>query len=488
MTTRTTPSTAPRGGPHRDRHQRALLAVLAGNMLLDALEVSVVMVAAPAIGTALELPPHAVQWTVTGFAAGFGGLLLLGARLVERLGRRRVYLVALLAFAAASLVAAAATGPVLLAATRVVKGGCAALTAPTGLAIILRTFPDGPRRRRAVSVYTLFGAAGFTLGLLLSGLLTAVDWRLTLAFPAPVALALCAVGFRVIPRDAARTSAPRPVGAVGALLLTAALLALVSALAGLPEDGWRGGRAAVAFGVCAALLAAYVVHELRSADPLVPRGWFAHRTALRAALGAAALNGSYLGLLFVLTFQFRSAWGWGPLRTALALLPASAPLAASAWCSGWIVARWGAARLVAAGSLAATTGYALCLWHGPAHGYPRGVLPPLLLVAAAFVLAFAALNTRAASGVPAAGRATAIAVYQTAVQLGAAVTVAAVAALLATGPGGPAGDGASDPAARQRALALVTVVGAAGLLVSLPGLARRSDRGAAEAVPVDGPG
>ncbi|MFD5342492.1 MFS transporter [Streptomyces anulatus] len=193
-----TPATA---AAKRDPRLWGLLFVLAGNMLIDALEVSVLVVAAPSIGADLRLAPAVLQWTISGFALGFGGLLLFGARVVALLGRRRVYLAALLAFAAASLVAALATDPALLTATRFVKGFCAALTAPTGLAIISTAFREGPARDRAVSVYTLFGAAGFTAGLLLSGLLTSVSWRWTLAFPAPVVLLLFLFARRLLPPD-----------------------------------------------------------------------------------------------------------------------------------------------------------------------------------------------------------------------------------------------------------------------------------------------
>ncbi|MDT0444585.1 MFS transporter [Streptomyces johnsoniae] len=178
-----TTSAAP--GPAAAPRPWALLAVLAGNMLIDALEVSTLLIAAPAIGTDSHLAPAGIQWMLSGFALGFAGLLLLGPQLADRFGRRPVYLAALAVFAAASLAAAATNDPALLAATRFVKGCCAALTAPMGLAIITSAFRDGAPRRRAVSVYVLFGAVGFTTGLLLSGLLTEAHWRLTLAFPAP---------------------------------------------------------------------------------------------------------------------------------------------------------------------------------------------------------------------------------------------------------------------------------------------------------------
>lgn len=142
-----TPTAGERAGPA----PWALVSVLAANMLVDALEVSANLVALPAVGAGLGLSVPQLQWIVSGFAAGFGGLLLLGGRLVEHLGRRRVYLAALLVFAAASLAGALTDSAALLTVTRVVKGFCVALTAPTGLAIITSAVPEGPARRRAVS-------------------------------------------------------------------------------------------------------------------------------------------------------------------------------------------------------------------------------------------------------------------------------------------------------------------------------------------------
>jgi MFS family permease len=192
--TSTAPAAGGTGTGHWSRRQWALLTVLAGNMLIDALEVSVAVVALPSIGGDLGADPTSLQWVMSGFAAGFGATILFGTRLVERLGRRRVYLAAVSVFAVASLAGALAGAAWFLIATRVVKGVCAALTAPTGLAIITSTFPEGPARNRAVSVYSLFGASGFSLGLVLSGLLTEESWRWTFAFPAPVAAVLLVAG------------------------------------------------------------------------------------------------------------------------------------------------------------------------------------------------------------------------------------------------------------------------------------------------------
>ncbi|MFK0151726.1 MFS transporter [Streptomyces sp. NPDC090493] len=480
-----------------------LLLVLAGNMLIDALEVSVAVVALPAIGTDLGQPPTVTQWAMTGFAAGFGGLLLFGARVVTLLGRRRVYLAALLAFAAASVLSALAHDPWLLLATRLTKGFCAALTAPTGLAIITSTFPEGRPRSRAVSVYTLFGAGGFTAGLLLSGWLTETSWRWAFAFPAPVVLVLFACGLRLIPGEETGPSAPRadapsaPKGRgeprdqparrrtiattarrydiPGALTFLGALLALVQAITQLPTHGWSDPRAVGPLCTAVLLVLALRQIERRSANPLlaVAPSLRGNPALIRSALGAACLNGSYLGLLFVLTYQTQTLAGWSPLRTALALLPAAAPPALTALASGRLVARFGAPRLVVAGAACAFAGMLLQLRPHPwPLDYPGRMLPTLLLVGTAFVLSFAALNMQAMSRLTPADRLTGSGLYQTAVQLAAVLAVALTAALLAAHAPAPGAGPAAAAAACRPALALTAALGLLGLLVGLTGLIR----------------
>ncbi|SCK52552.1 Arabinose efflux permease [Streptomyces sp. ScaeMP-e48] len=481
-----------------------LLVVLAGNMLIDALEVSVALVALPAIGTDLGAPLTTMQWTITGFAVGFGGLMLFGARAVALLGRRRVYLAALVGFAAASLVGALAEDPSLLTATRVVKGFCAALTAPTGLAIIATAFPEGPQRNRALSVYTLFGAGGFTAGLLLSGWLTGFSWRLTFAFPAPAVLVLFVLGLRLIPgageengggpapgtTDGDRVGRPpgppagdqagrpprtplRRYGFASAAAFLAGLLALVQGITSVPAHGWADLRSAGLLALAAGLLALFVALERASAHPLIRFEALRSRAMIRSALGAACLNGSYLGLLFVLTHQLQSLAGWSPLRTAAAFLPAAAPLVVTALFSGRIVARFGAPRLIAAGALLPFAGYLLLLRTPWPPAYATGILPTMLLVGAGFVLSFAALNSQATSQLPPAERGAGSGLYQTAVQVGAALSVALVAALL-TGSAPPAGAAPAEFAEACRpALTLVAAVGGLGLLTALTGLRSR---------------
>ncbi|MER5950500.1 MFS transporter [Streptomyces sp. NPDC001904] len=388
-----------------DRGAGRMLFVLSGNMVLDSIEVSLVLVALPSIAADLRLSLWTVQWLMSGFALGFAAVLLVGPRLTARWGLRRCYLVALLVFALASVAGGLSDTTGLLIASRVVKGGCAALTAPAGLTLIGATFPDGPQLRRAVSVYSLFGASGFTLGLLLSGVLTPVSWRWTFLFPAPVALLLFARGLRVIPRTARGSAAPRPAP--------------------------------------------------------VLRG---HRAPIRATLVAACLNGTYASLLLLITFRVTGQYGWEPWQTALALLPACVPLALSAAYAGRLAARFGTRGPVAAGAAAAFAGQLLLLLRPGTGSYAAVLLPTLLLVGIAFVLAFGALNLQVTQGLTPLERGAAVPLYQTGVQLGGVLLLPPVGALLTHG-----GD--------RAALLTIALAGAAGLAVALTGLRGPSTSG-----------
>ncbi|WP_020141384.1 MFS transporter [Streptomyces sp. 351MFTsu5.1] len=391
-----------------DVRQWTRLLVLSGNMLLDAVEVSVVLIALPAIAARFSLTPWGAQWLMSGFALGFATLLLLGPALCARLGRRRVYLGAMLVFGLASVAGGFVAGPALLIAVRVVKGCCAALTAPTGLALINELFTEGPERRRALTVYSLFGAAGFTAGLLLAGALPESAWRWVFVFPAPVALVLLLGGLYVLPD---------------------------------PRTDGRGSRARTG--------PAGGPHRLPRPG-LLKRG-----SLLRSALGAASLNGTYQGLLLLLVFQLRDEFGWSPWRTALALLPACVPLALTVPFAGRFIARYGTRRLITLGALFPLLGYGLYLARPDGSPYAVGLLPTLLLVEAGFCCAFVALNAQATAGFDPAERGAAVSLYQTCVQLGAGVLLPLVGLLLTHGDG------------PRPALALVTAVGALGLAAAL---------------------
>jgi MFS family permease len=436
-----------------------LLAVLSANMLLDALEVATTIVAMPAISADLAVPLGDVQWAMTAFAIGFGGTLLLAGRIVEAHGRRRLFLVALGVFAVMSLVSALAEDMATLAAARLVKGVCVALTAPTGLAIITATYPEGPPRARALSIYSLAGASGFTVGLLLSGVLTEWSWRWALALPVPAALALLVLAARGIPVDRGVSGRGYGFGAAAALL--AGALFAVFALAGVAGHGWTD-PVPVTTGLAALLaFATFVLLERRSSRPLLRLTVLRRPGFLRSALGAAALNGSFWGLLVISTFHLQARAGWSPLETGLAFLPASVLLGLAVPVSAPLVARFGSARPIAAGAVFPPIGYFLYGPVGPNPDYWTDVFATMLLAGLGFALGFAALHVQAVAGIAADERGMASGAYQTSVQIGGAVAVAAVVAL---------GAGADA----RPALAFVTALGVCGLVTALMGVRRTS--------------
>src|SRR5690242_10425609 len=299
-----------------------ILIVLGGALCLDALDVSMIGVALPSIRSALGLSTSSLQWIVSGYVLGYGGLLLLGGRAADLLGRRRVFLVALAVFALVSVLGGLVSDPGLLIAARFVKGVAAAFTAPASMSLLTTTFPEGPMRNRAFSVYTLFGARGFSLGVVLSGLLTEISWRWTLLVPAPVAALVLVAAIRVIPRGARVTWAGRRFDIRGALTITAAMLLLVYTVVSAQQAGWGSARTVGSFAAVAVLLAIFTVIERRSRDPLVPFGIFSSRALLRANAGAVTLFGSYISFQFLVTQYLQTLSSWSALTTALAFLPA----------------------------------------------------------------------------------------------------------------------------------------------------------------------
>jgi EmrB/QacA subfamily drug resistance transporter len=448
------------------------LLVLCGAMFLDALDVSMVGVALPSIGEDLELSTATLQWVVSGYILGYGGLLLLGGRAADLLGRRRVFLVALAVFAVASLLGGLVDSGPLLIAMRFVKGLSAAFTAPAGLSIITTTFPEGPARNRALAIYTSCAATGFSMGLVLSGLLTEVGWRWTMLLPAPVALIALVAGIKLIPRSPSARREGQGYDLAGAATGTASMLLLVFTVVEAPEVGWLAARTLVSFAVFAVLLAAFVAVELRTAHPLVRLGILRSGAQVRANLGAVLFFGSYVGFQFLVTQYFQSLVGWSALETALAFLPAGALVALASTRIGPLVDRFGTARVLTAGFAVLAAGYALFLRVGIEPRFVAVVLPTMLLIGVACALVFPSLNIQATTGVPDEEQGMAAGLLNTSVQVGGAIVLAVVTAVVTA-----RGEGAATPEevldSYRPGLAVVTGFAVAGLLLMLTGLRRR---------------
>src|SRR6201987_1649010 len=381
----------------------AILFVLGGALCLDALDVSMSGVALPSIRSALGLSTSSLQWIVSGYVLGYGGLLLLGGRAADLLGRRRGFLVGLAVFAVVSLLGGLARDPGLLIAARFVKGVAAAFTAPASMSLLTTPLPEGPMRNRAFSIYTVFGASGFSLGLVLSGVLTEVSWRWTLLVPAPVALGVLAAALRLIPGGERSGRGDRRFDIPGALAITAAMLLLVYTVVSAQQAGWGSARTVGSFAAVAVLLGALTVIERPSRDPLVPFSIFSSRALLRANAGAVTLFGSYISFQFLVTQYLQTLAGWSAIGTALAVLPAGVMVVVLSIRMAGLLGRFGPAPLTAVAFSCLLLAYVVFLRAGVSPDYPAVMMPATLLIGLAFGLGFSSLTVAGTARVPAAG-------------------------------------------------------------------------------------
>jgi EmrB/QacA subfamily drug resistance transporter len=413
------------------------LLVLCGALFLDALDVSMIGVALPSIRTDLHMSTSSLQWVVSAYVLGYGGFLLLGGRAADLLGRRRMFLVSLAVFIAASALGGLASDGLLLIATRFVKGVSAAFTAPAGLSIITTSFAEGPARNKAISVYTSTGATGFSLGLVFSGLLTEIGWRWVFFLPVVVALLVLAAAFRLVPDSGRPQATRRAFDLAGAVTVTAAMLLLVFTVVQAPDAGWASARTLVSF-AAAALLAGFVAIERRVPAPLVRLGILRSGSLVRANLGAMSLIGGWFGFQFIATLYLQQLRGWSALETGLAIFPGGMLVALLAPRVAPLVTRFGVSRLILIGLGSTAVAYTLFLQVDLDSSYLPSMLPTFLLVGLGFGLAYGPLNIAATNGIPAEEQGLAGGLVNTSFQFGGALVLAVATAVnnANTGPGG----------------------------------------------------
>ena len=462
-----------------------ILFVLGGALCLDGLDVSMVGVALPSIRSALGLSTASLQWIVSGYVLGYGGLLLLGGRAADLLGRRRMFLVGLSVFAVVSLLGGLVSSPALLIAARFIKGIAAAFTAPASMSLLTTTFPEGPLRNRAFSVYSVFGASGFSLGLVLSGLLTEISWRWTLLVPAPAALVVLIAAVLLIPKGEQSAKNGRRFDLPGAITITAAMLLLVFTVVEAQPAGWTSARTLGSFAGVAVLAALFGLIESRSSDPLVPFAMFRSGALRRANVGAITLFGTYVSFQFLITQYLQTLAHWSALSTALAFLPAGAMVVVLSLRMGGLMGRFGTARLTAVAFICLVVAYVVFLRAGVRPDYPGVMLPAVLLIGLAFGLGFSALSVAATAGVPNEEQGLAASLFQTSFQVGGAIVLAVVTAVVDAGGASKVISPSATLAAYRPALVLIAVIAAAGMVVALSGLRPKAPRGADAVIEVE---
>ncbi|HEX4633451.1 MAG TPA: MFS transporter, partial [Gemmatimonadales bacterium] len=348
------------------------------------------------------------------------------------------------------------------------------------------TFPEGAARNKALGAYAATGAIGFTLGLVLGGLLSELGWRFVLLVPAPISALLVIVGFRVLDRTEERSTIPPHYDLPGALTITASMLALVYSVVEAPTRGWSNGRTIGGLALSAVLLAAFVVAEKRSATPLVRLGIFKSRPLVSADLAGILYFGSYLGFQFLATLYVQDVAGWSPIKTALAFLPSGVLLPILGSQAARIIGRFGTRRLIAAGLIAFAVGYALFLRENSHHlDYLTMLLPSMIVIGLGWGLAYPALNVQATAGVASEEQGLAAGLFNTSFQIGGAVVLAIVSVVLSSHTTIGSSAAQAVLSSIRPALAILIAVALAGAVIALVGKSTADDTANAELEPLE---
>jgi EmrB/QacA subfamily drug resistance transporter len=330
-------------------HRWRAFAVLAVAFFMTIVDLTIVNVALPTIGRDLHFSAAGLQWVVTAYGLAFGGLLLLGGRSADLLGRRRVFMTGLAVFTAASLACGLGRGDALLIVMRGVQGAGAAIVLPAALSIVMNMFTEEAERNKALGAWGGLGAAGATVGLIAGGLLTRyLGWEYIFFLNVPIGLVTLALAPRVVPESRLDTSRRR-FDPLGGLTVTAGLFLLVYAISTAPRDGWATAKTISSLLVSAALLVAFVVVESRVEAPLLPLRLVRKRSVAGANAVGFLLGASFFAFIFVGTLYMQQVLGYSALKTGLAWLAASLTSVALAGLSQLLVTRVGAAPILVAG-------------------------------------------------------------------------------------------------------------------------------------------
>ncbi|WP_406284190.1 MFS transporter [Embleya sp. NBC_00896] len=420
------PDTPARGAP-----TGLTLAILAAAQFVVALDYNIVYVALPEIGSGLGFTAQSLQWVVSSYAVTFGGLLLLGGRLVDRIGARRMFALGVALFGLACLVGGFAGNPGVLLAARALQGVGAAMLAPATLSLINTGFAEGVERTRALAIWSAAGSAGLAAGALLGGVLTELGgWRWVMFVMVPAAAAILFAAPRVLAADRPTAAGRGGLDVPGVLLATAGSTLLVFGLVSGPDAGWVSLRGVGAIAAGAVLLGLFVLVERRTRDPLVPLRLFGNRSLVVAMAAILVFQSGLGGAYYVFTTYLQNGLGYSALKTGLAFLPVTVlSVVAGMRLGPALIGSRGLRFTLFVGMLANGLGIGALALGMSADGSFVALLPGILVWGLGGGVTFTAMFVTAASGVAAREQGIASALATTAQQLGGAAGLAVLIAI-----------------------------------------------------------
>ncbi len=407
------------------------LGVIAVAQLMVVLDASIVNIALPSAQHSLHISDANRQWVITAYALAFGGLLLLGGRIADFIGRKRAFVVGLVGFGLASAIGGIAQNQGELFGARALQGAFAALMAPAALSLISVTFTEPRERARAFGVYGGISGGGAALGLILGGVLTEyASWRWTLLVNTPIAIATAVAGVLVVKESRAEGELHYDIP--GVITSTLGLVSLVYGFTKANESGWTAASTVVLLAVAVVLLAAFVVIERNTAEPLLPPRVFTERNRAGAFLVSLLIGLSLFGMFLFLVYYMQGTLHYSALKSGLAFLPFSAGIVVAAGLASGLLPRFGPRPLMVGGTAASALGMALFTQIKVDSSFTSHVLPAEIVMSLGMGFAFVALSSTALIGVDTRDAGVASALVNTTQQVGGSLGTALLNTLAAS--------------------------------------------------------
>ncbi|MFD1658617.1 MFS transporter [Streptomyces caeni] len=385
------------GAARREGHPSIALTVIVACQLMVVLDATIVNIALPHIQDALKFSTTDLTWVVSAYTLTFGGLLLLGGRAGDILGRRRVFMTGILLFTFASLLGGLAQEPWQLLAARALQGMGGAIASPTSLALITTTFPEGPERNRAFGVFAAVSAGGGAIGLLAGGMLTEwLDWRWVLFVNVPIGVLIASLTPRYINESERH---PRRFDIAGALTSTTGMASLVYGFIRAAGEGWRDSVTIGSFGAAVVLLLAFAFIETRAKEPITPLRMFADRNRSGTYVIMLSLAAAMFGMFFYIVLFVQNVLGYSPISAGVAFLPVTVAIVTGAGLSQRFLPILGPKPFMLVGTTLVVLGLGWLTFIAPDSSYVKGVLGPMLVFGFGMGLNFVTLTLTAVSGV-----------------------------------------------------------------------------------------